>query len=113
MAQVKNALGTIAAISTAADCAGGKAGDPFGPPAQVTSLHHSLSVASGASPCHLFPYLRENLGEAVGRRGLQRRERTIGLEFLQPQRLADRNDVPVVDISGVRSGKCAALAHEA
>ncbi|MET0743381.1 MAG: arylsulfatase, partial [Microvirga sp.] len=50
------------------------------------------------------------LGQAVGRRGLQRRIRPIAFQFLQPKCLADRNHIPIVDIGGHRSSKCAALA---
>ena len=77
-----------------------------------SSLTRYVLVSIGASPRHLFLHLLENLGQAVGRRGLQRRVRPVGLEFLQPQRLADGNDVPVVDVGGHGSRKCAALAQE-
>src|SRR6476619_3725920 len=45
-------------------------------------LARDVLVSFGASPGHLFLYLHEHLGQAVGCWGLQRRVRTIGLEFL-------------------------------
>src|SRR4051794_28722935 len=50
--------------------------------------------------------------EVVARRVLKRRVRNIGLEFLQPERLADGQHVPIVDVGGRSGADCAALAHE-
>ena len=50
---------------------------------------------------HLL-HLLHDLRQIVGRGILHRRERDVGLELLQPQRLADRQHVPVVDIGGRR-----------
>ena len=47
------------------------------------------------------------LETVVGFRILHRWVRSVGLEFLQPEDLAERKNVPVVDISGNWSGKCA------
>ena len=76
--------------------------------AQPPVLARDVLVSFDASPHHFFLNLLENLGQAVGRRGLQRWERPVAFKFLQLQRLANGNDVPVVDISGHGSGKCAA-----
>src|SRR5208337_595293 len=49
--------------------------------------------------------LRLDAPEVVGLRGLQRRELPVGLELLQPKQLADRQDIPIVDIGGQRAGQ--------
>jgi len=96
--------------------AGGPGGRPLGTSLIAYSLRSFLTryvlVSVGASLRHVLLHLRENLSQAVRRRGLQRWERPVGLELLQPQRLADGNDVPIIDIGGYGSCKCAALAQE-
>src|SRR5882762_9039741 len=54
--------------------------------------------------------LLQDLIEVVARRILHGRERLVGLELLQPQHLADGQDVPVVDVRATRGVKCAAVA---
>src|SRR6266853_2041718 len=56
--------------------------------------------------------LVQDLTEVVARRILHRRERHVGLELLQPQHLADGQDVPVVEIRGTRGGQCTAVAQQ-
>src|SRR6478672_11287822 len=56
--------------------------------------------------------LLQHLVEVVARRVLERRVRNIGLEFLQPQRLADGQHVPVIDVGCRRGADYAAHAHE-
>src|SRR6185312_1669200 len=46
--------------------------------------------------------LLHHLFEVVARRVLHRRELLVGLKLLQPQRLADRQHVPIVDVGGGR-----------
>ena len=57
-------------------------------------------VRDGASvvTCLHFPDLLHDLFEIVACRVLKRREVDVGLEMLQPQLLADGQDVPVIDI---------------
>ena len=82
----------------------------------------SAGVASGARRCRRSPLvaatgsfglldLLQDLVEVVARRILQRRVRLVGLEFLQPERLADGQHVPVVDVGGRRRAECAALTQ--
>ena len=52
--------------------------------------------------------LLHDLIEVVARRILHRRERLVGLELLEPQRLADGQQVPVVYVSRGRRGERAA-----
>src|SRR5437016_12796209 len=58
----------------------------------------------------LLFHLCQDLTEVVARRILHRRERHVGLELLQPQHLADGQDVPVVEIRRTRGGQCTAVA---
>ena len=51
------------------------------------------------------PNLLHDLFQVVARRILQRRERNVALELLQPQGLADGQHVPVIDIGGGRRSK--------
>src|ERR1700754_1214639 len=93
-------------------------GRPLGPPASsITNvlpgyLARADLVSIAARPRHLFLHLHQHLGQAVGCRRLQCRERPVAFQLLQPQRLADGNDVPVVDVRGSGRTKCAALARE-
>ena len=52
-----------------------------------------------------FPDLLHDLLQIVARRILQRRERDVALELLQPQRLADGQHVPVIVIGGGRRSR--------
>ena len=52
-----------------------------------------------------LPDLLQNLSQVVRLRTLQRRKLDIRLEFLQPQELADGQQVPVVNISRNRTSK--------
>ena len=52
--------------------------------------------------------LLHDLIQVVARRILKRRELLVGLELLQPQHLADGQQVPVVDVSRDRPGERAA-----
>ena len=51
------------------------------------------------------------MAEIVARRVLQGRKRLVGLKFPEPQRLPDRQDVPVVDIGGARGRESTADAE--
>jgi hypothetical protein len=57
--------------------------------------------------------LLQNLSNVVARWILHRREIHVGLELLEPQHLADRQNVPVVEIRGTRGGKCTAVEARA
>lgn len=50
--------------------------------------------------------LLEYLIQVVGLGALHRRVLSVGFKFLQPQNLAERNNVPVVEIRSNWSGKC-------
>ena len=58
------------------------------------------------------PDLLNDLVQIVARRILQRREVDVGLELLQPQRLAHGQEVPVILVSGDSSGERSAYPHE-
>src|SRR5271169_5524557 len=63
-------------------------------------------VARGTyMPC--LPDLLQDLTQVVRLGTLQRRKFDIRLEFLQPQDLADGQQVPVINISRNRTSKCA------
>src|SRR5215208_4207002 len=49
-----------------------------------------------------FPDLLHHLIEVVACRVLHRRKLLVGLKLLQPQRLADWQHVPIVDVGGGR-----------
>src|SRR5258708_33764288 len=51
--------------------------------------------------------------QVIGLRRLQSRELLVRHELLQPQQLADGQDVPVVEISGARGGQCPANGQRA
>src|SRR5664279_5309923 len=72
------------------------------PPARHCKSAPLLARMMGTHPHS--PDLLQYLVEVVGFRSLQRRERYEGLEFLQPQLLADRQHVPVIDVSGAWRG---------
>src|ERR1700719_2489833 len=63
--------------------------------------HRSARSLRWATLPLLFDLI-DNLAEVVARGVLQRRKRHVGLQLLQPQGLANRQDVPVVDVSRTR-----------
>ena len=68
-------------------------------------VSHSLAPLYIIHPrdwCFHFPDLLHDLLEVVAGRALQRRERNVTRKLLQPQRLADRQHVPVIHIGGGR-----------
>src|SRR5215471_2072713 len=60
---------------------------------------------------HFFDLLHD-LIEIVTRRILQWRVVDVGLQLLQPQRLADRQHVPVILVSGGRRSNRSTHSHE-
>jgi hypothetical protein len=66
------------------------------------------SIKSLARVGRRFFELVHHLIEVIARRILHRRELLVGFELLQPQRLADGQHVPVVDVRADRSSESAA-----
>src|SRR5262249_59846156 len=60
---------------------------------------------------HVFDLLHD-LIEIVARRILQRWEVDVGLKFLEPQRLAHGQEVPVILVSGDGPGKRSPCTHK-
>src|SRR5262249_56905785 len=56
--------------------------------------------------------LVHNLAQVIAGRILHGREILVGLEFVEPQRLPEREKVPVVDVRRRRRGKGTARAHK-
>src|SRR5437899_8238393 len=76
-------------------------------PARIARYYPRLFARVAVTlPLNLF----ENLSKILARWVLHRREIHVGLELLEPQHLADRQNVPVVEIRGTRGGKCTAVA---
>src|SRR4029453_15572324 len=79
-------------------------------PAPICRLNRDSLVARPGRL--LLLDLLHDLFEVVGCWVLHRRVRDVGLELLHPQRLADGQHVPVVDVSSHWSGKSAGHAEE-
>src|SRR5262245_26583842 len=80
--------------------------------AAVPTAHYAPVRRSFCSSAPLILDLLNHLLEVVTRRVLHGRELHIGLEFLEPQRLADREHVPVIDVSCRRRCNRAGHAEE-
>src|SRR5208337_2427306 len=83
-------------------------GDPSGPP---IGLHHTplqRLISNDLVVSLVGSHLVQNGAEVVDLRRLQRRELLVRFEFVLPQLLADRQHVPVVNVSGGRRAERAA-----
>ena len=63
-----------------------------------------VSAVSRSGSCE-FLSCCQDLVEVVARRVLHRRELLVGFKLLQPQQLADRQDVPVVEVRRARGAR--------
>src|SRR5262249_18105409 len=77
----------------------------------VVTLPRRRLFARVTGHLHILNLLHD-LVQIVARRILQRREVDVGLKLLQPQRLAHRQEVPVILVSGDSSGERSAYPHE-
>ena len=71
-------------------------------PADARTGRPPHSLAASVVTCLHAPDLLHHLLQIVACRVLKRREVDVGLEMLQPQLLADGQDVPVIDVGGGR-----------